>query len=217
MVSKQAAAPLYQGQFGPFSITASDRQEVIVYRSALAVAALCFTAGSALILRQGAQPWVLYGLTALFSCFWLALGVSLATIHIYLKPLHQALKIFWLIGGLSALGLAIAYPTPLLLTLYQQPLTLFGVGFTFVALTGIFFKEAFCFGRLETQILTPIVPALLLGHLSGWLPLTWERWLLLAWAVLFLVFAGRKAFQPIPDDIGDKSVFAYLEEREQAS
>ncbi|MEO0834560.1 MAG: DUF2301 domain-containing membrane protein, partial [Cyanobacteria bacterium J06642_3] len=26
-------------------------------------------------------------------------------------------------------------------------------------------KEAFCFNRLETKILTPIVPLLLLGHM----------------------------------------------------
>jgi uncharacterized integral membrane protein len=34
--------------------------------------------------------------------------------------------------------------------------------------------------------------------------------LLVAWAILFLVFALRKAVQPIVPDIGDKSVFAYL-------
>ncbi|NEQ31697.1 MAG: DUF2301 domain-containing membrane protein [Leptolyngbya sp. SIO4C5] len=215
MVSEQITSPVYQGQFGPFSITAADRQEVVIYRGALGLAALCFAAGSALFWLQGAQPWVLQVLTLLYGGFWLALGVSLTKIHIYLKPLHQTLKLFWLIGGVASLGLAIAYPSPLLLTLYQQPLTLLGVGFTFAALTGIFFKEAFCFGRPETLLLTLIVPGLLLGHMLGWLPLLWERWLLAAWVVLFLVFAVRKAVQPIPPDIGDKSVFEYLEQRAQ--
>jgi uncharacterized integral membrane protein len=92
----------------------------------------------------------------------------------------------------------------------EQPQVLWGIGFTFAALTGIFFKEAFCFNRLETKLLTPLVPLLLLGHLFGWLPLGTEQLLLAAWAVLFVVFALRKAVQPIVPDIGDKSVFAYL-------
>jgi uncharacterized integral membrane protein len=37
--------------------------------------------------------------------------------------------------------------------------------------------------------------------------------LLALWALLFLVFAVRKVIQPIPPDIGDKSVFAYLEQQ----
>jgi uncharacterized integral membrane protein len=42
------------------------------------------------------------------------------------------------------------------------------------------------------------------------MPLYGERALLALWAVLFLVFAGRKVVQEIPPDIGDKSVFDYL-------
>jgi uncharacterized integral membrane protein len=38
-----------------------------------------------------------------------------------------------------------------------------------------------------------------------------ERFLLISWAVFFAIFALRKSFQDIPADIGDKSVFAYLE------
>jgi uncharacterized integral membrane protein len=91
-----------------------------------------------------------------------------------------------------------------------------GVGFTFAALTGIYFKEAFCFNRLETKVLTPLVPVLLLGHLSGVLPLAWEQVLLGIWAVLFIVFALRKVVQAIPPDIGDKSVFAYLKQKRTA-
>ncbi|MEM8810177.1 MAG: DUF2301 domain-containing membrane protein, partial [Cyanobacteria bacterium P01_G01_bin.38] len=80
----------------------------------------------------------------------------------------------------------------------------------FAALTGIFFKEAFCFNRFETKFLTPIVPLLLLGHLSAILPVTVERGLLATWAGLFVIFALRKVIQAIPPDIGDKSVFDYL-------
>jgi uncharacterized integral membrane protein len=101
----------------------------------------------------------------------------------------------------------------LAVTVYNYPAALFGVGFVFAALTGIYFKEAFCFNRLETKILTPLVPTLLLGHLVGVLPVQWEQWMLGIWAILFIVFAIRKAVQAIPPDIGDKSVFAYLKEQ----
>jgi uncharacterized integral membrane protein len=139
-----------------------------------------------------------------------ALGVSLLTIHIYMVVLHRALQGAWLVGCLASGAIALLTPEPLLLYLYEHPLTLLGVGFVFVALTGIFFKEAFCFDRLETKLLTPLVPLLLLGHLVGILPVAVEQGLLAAWALLFLVFALRKTVQEIPADIGDKSVFDHL-------
>jgi uncharacterized integral membrane protein len=103
----------------------------------------------------------------------------------------------------------------------KLPLSIFhndilGIGFTFAALTGIFFKEGFCFHRLETKILTPLVPLLLLGHLTGILSTPAEPILLATWAIFFLIFAVRKIIQPIPPDIGDKSVFDYLKNQHLA-
>jgi uncharacterized integral membrane protein len=203
----------YQGQFGTFTITQKDRQEVIIYRSGLILAALSWFLGSLGVLLQPDNPTIIQGITPLFFLFALGLGVSLTTIHIYLKPLHQLLKVFWLIGSLSGLILTLKYPQPLAEFIYTHPLSLLGVGFLFAALTGIYFKEAFCFHRLETTFLTFLVPSLLLGHLFGILPLQVEKFLLSVWGLLFLVFVLRKSSQAIPDDIGDKSVFAYLEEK----
>jgi len=209
----QPTEPVYQGQFGEFTITPSDRRGVIIYRTGLMVAALCFAIGSGLVLWQPDNAVVLRALTPLYTGFAAALAVSLLTIHIYMLPLHRALQAFWAIGALSALAVAHFSSEPFALTVYSQPLTILGIGFSFAALTGIFFKEAFCFNRLETKLLTPIVPLLLLGHLLGILPVTVERGLLAAWAVLFMVFALRKVFQEIPADIGDKSVFEYLHQQ----
>jgi uncharacterized integral membrane protein len=206
---------VYQGQFGEFTITQSDRTSVIIYRAGLMVAALSFAIGSALVLLNN-NPIVVTTLTPLYACFSLALGVSLFTIHIYMASLHRMLQIFWAIGSIASVILAISSTEPLALTVYNQPLTLFGVGFIFVALTGIYFKEAFCFNRLETKVLTLIVPLLLLGHLVGILPTQGESILLGIWATLFLVFALRKMVQEIPADIGDKSVFTYLKEQRLA-
>jgi uncharacterized integral membrane protein len=209
MTTETLSAPVYQGQFGEFTINQSDRTSVIIYRAGLMVAALTFAIGSALVLFYN-TPRTIAALTPLYLCFSLALGVSLLTIHIYMVALHRLLQIVWAIGSISALVLALSTSQPLAITVYNQPLTLFGIGFSFVALTGIFFKEAFCFNRLETKALTAIVPVLLLGHLVGILPPPWERILLAAWAILLIVFALRKVFQAIPPDIGDKSVFAHL-------
>ncbi len=216
MTTQTLPAPqVYQGQFGEFTITSHDRTGVIIYRTGLMIAALSFAIGSGLVLLNN-NPTVVSALTPLYACFILALGVSLFTIHIYMIILHRMLQFFWAIGTIASAILALSSSEPLAITIYNQPITLFGVGFLFVALTGIYFKEAFCFNRLETKVLTPIVPLLLLGHLVGVLPIQWEGILLGIWATLFLVFALRKTVQPIPADIGDKSVFTYLKEQRTA-
>ncbi|NCJ07981.1 hypothetical protein GS597_16000 [Synechococcales cyanobacterium C] len=208
---------VYQGQFGEFTISSLDRRDVVIYRGGLLVAALAFGLGvlQVLITPEGAGTQPL--LTWLFAVFCLALGVSLVTIHIYMAALHRALQVFWLVGCGGAIALTLLQPDPLALAVYEQPLALMGVGWVFVALTGLFFKEAFCFNRLETKGLVVLVPLLLLGHWLGLLPLEAERILLVAWASLFLIFALRKVIQPIPPDIGDKSVFAYLRQGEPAT
>jgi uncharacterized integral membrane protein len=213
---KPSEPEVYQGQFGDFTITQSDRKGVIIYRTGLLVAALSFALGSVLVLLAGDAPGVLQALTPLYAVFCIALGVSLVTIHIYMAALHRLLQLFWGIGVIAATVLALSTHEPLALFVYNHPTAIFGVGFTFAALTGIYFKEAFCFNRFETKFLTPLLPMLLLGHLAGVLPTNWEQVLLGLWAVLFVVFALRKVVQPIPPDIGDKSVFTYLKEQRAA-
>jgi len=205
----------YQGQFGEFVIDDRDRQGVMIYRGALMAAATCFTAGAIAIITQE-RSWTLTILPWLYAGFTVGLGVALWYIHIYLKVLHQALQAFWAIGAIAGLiftAIALQTQQPLALYIYEHPPTILGIGFTFAALTGIFFKEAFCFNRLETKFLVAIAPTLLLGHLVGLLSVATEQGLLLAWALLFMIFAIRKLVQDIPADIGDKSVFAYLEQQ----
>ncbi|HSM80778.1 MAG TPA: DUF2301 domain-containing membrane protein [Nodosilinea sp.] len=206
-------AIVYSGQFGDYTITQADRRGVVLYRAGLATAAVAFAGGAAIALLSPQNPTLVQGISLLYSLFWLGLGLSLATIHIYLVPLHRLLQGFWLVGGLASLALSHGIDGPLAQTVVAQPQVLWGLGFTFAALTGIFFKEAFCFDRLETKLLTPLVPLLLLGHLFGWLPAGAKQGLLAAWAILFLVFALRKVVQPIVPDIGDKSVFDYLHQQ----
>jgi uncharacterized integral membrane protein len=215
MITSQtkSQAEVYQGQFGEFTITEGDRLGVIIYRAGLALSALSFAIGSYLVLWTAVTPEILQALTLLFGIFSLGLAVSLVTIHIYLAPLHRLLQIFWAIGTIAAAVLALKTNQPLALFVYNHPVTLLGIGFIFAALTGIYFKEAFCFNRFETKLLTLLVPLLLVGHLAGILPIGTERLLLIVWNILFLVFVLRKAVQAIPPDIGDKSVFVYLKQK----
>ena len=200
----------YQGQFGEYTINKDDRLEVIIYRAGLVIAAGSFAIASNLFFAQGKTA--LPAITPLFALFSLGLGVSLYFIHIYMKALHRVLQGFWLIGTVATIAIAFQADEPLAQYIYNHPLTLFGTGFTFAALTGIFFKEAFCFNRAETKILTPVVPLLLLGHMAGIIPVEMEQALLGIWSIGFSVFAIRKMTQEIDPDIGDKSVFAYLKE-----
>jgi uncharacterized integral membrane protein len=208
-----AIPTIYQGQFGEYTIDKEDRLGVIIYRSGLAIAALTLAIASNIVISQNIDNNALQIVTVLFGIFSLALGISLFTIHIYLAVLHRFLQALWAIGTLSAIALQFQTSEPLALYVYNHPLTLFGIGCTFAALTGIYFKEAFCFNRLETKFLTPLVPFLLLGHMGGFLSSSVEQVLLAIWTILFIIFAVRKVLQNLDPDIGDKSVFHYLKQQ----
>lgn len=205
--------PVYQGQFGNFTISRLDRLGVIAYRAGLTVAAFCTLLGTVgVLLPLTRSLWLNHILTPLYALFSFGLGLSLLTVHIYMAPLHRLLQLFWLVGSGAALWFAWRAPVtePFLAYIYGHRLTILGVGFTFAALTGLYIKEAFCFQRFEALFLIPLLPALLLGHLFAlWSP-TLSAGLLAAWAIAFGIFAARKCWQEIPPDIGDKSVFAYL-------
>ncbi len=62
-------------------------------------------------------------------------------------------------------------------------------------------------GEGSCPYIVSLVRGCLAGHLSGAVPESAERVLLLAFLGTSLIFAGRKWTQPIKDDIGDKSVF----------
>jgi uncharacterized integral membrane protein len=210
----QETGEIYQGQFGSFTVDRTDRLGVVVYRAGLGVAATAVLAGTAIATWGLSTPSALNWLDGFLFLFCVALGVSLFTIHIYLKPLHQFLKLLWGAGSVSAIALRLTAQQSLMELLYPPyTLPLMAVGCVFIALTGLFVKEAFCFNHLESKILTFLVPALLLGHWLGWMTLSLQLQLLWGWAIAFSWFAIHKCFQPIPPDIGDKTVFTYLESK----
>lgn len=205
--------PVFEGAYGPFTITADDRREVLGYRLALLTAAIA----QAALLAQ----WHWLGTAWLWP--WLlplaaGVGLALRWIHIYLRPLHRALQLFWLLGCLGFLGLAAAAgPSRMAETLASEGRWIWAIGPFFAALAGIGFKEFFCFRRPEAIGVTLLLPAALLGHLSGLVQPAVTGWLLAIEAALLLVLCLRKFPMAAAADVGDKSVFAFLEEQRRQS
>ncbi len=94
---------------------------------------------------------------------------------------------------------------------------IWAVGPFFAALAGIGFKEFFCFQRPEAIGVTLLLPLALLGQLSGLLSPTASGSLLAVEAALLLVLCLRKFPMPAAADVGDKSVFAALQDRRQGA
>jgi uncharacterized integral membrane protein len=203
----------FEGVYGPYSITADDEREVLGYRLALLTAAV---AQAALLLQwhQLGGAWLWPWLLALV----IGVGLALRWIHIYLRPLHRALQLLWLAGCLGFAALAFTKgPAGMAAAVLADPRWLWGIGPFFAAMAGIGFKEFFCFRRPEAIGVTLLLPVALLGSLSGVLPTTVSGPLMGLEAALLLVLTLRKFPMPASADVGDKSVFAYLEaQRKQA-
>lgn len=205
--------PVFEGVYGPFSITGQDRREVLGYRLALLTTAIA----QAALLAQ----WHWVGPDTLWP--WLlpmaaGLGLALRWIHIYLRPLHRALQLFWLAGcvGFAALAWA-SGPGAMAISLAANGRWIWVIGPFFAALAGIGFKEFFCFRRPEAIGVTLLLPLALLGHLSGLLDASACGSLLAIEAALLVVLTLRKFPMEAAADVGDKSVFAYLEGQRQPS
>ena len=209
---EEQSEPCFEGMYGPYCITLQDQREVQLYRICLLVCGLSFSAG----LGQ----WILIG--PQLATLWLlplavSLGLALRWIHIYLRPLHQALQLFWAAGCIGWLVLAMqAGPSNIFNTLESQRLWTLAIGPLFASLAGIGFKEFFCFRRPEAIGLTLLLPVALLGHLSGLIPGPVAISMLAICSSLLVLLALRKFGMEAAADVGDKSVFAYLEDLRKA-
>ena len=205
--------PQFEGVYGLYTITSIDRLEVQRYRISLLVAGLAMTAGLVHWWQFG-DRWAWVWLVPLMA----GLGLALHWIHIYLRPLHNALRLFWLTGCLGwGLLLMQAGPNEALTTLVEQPLWILAIGPLFAALAGIGFKEFFCFQRPEAIGLTLLLPIALLGRLVGIISTSLCAAFLLIAGLLMVLLALRKFGMEAAADVGDKSVFAYLDSQRPAS
>jgi uncharacterized integral membrane protein len=205
--------PVVEGVYGSYTITDQDRREVLSYRLSLLAVAV---AESALLLQwnalgeRGLWPWLLVMAAGL--------GLALRWIHIYVKPLHRALQLFWLLGCVGGVALAARVGADgVMATLAADGRWIWAVGPFFAALAGVGFKEFFCFRRPEAIGVTLLLPLALLGRLSGLLGDQATLTLLAVQAGLLLVLTLRKFPMEAAADVGDKSVFAYLERQRPPS
>ncbi len=202
----------FEGLYGRYRITNSDRLEVENYRKSLLSCGISFLSG---ILH-----WLLIGPE--YAWAWLmpicvGLGLALKWIHIYLKPLHLMLQVLWAAGCLGTLLLVyFTGANQMLSKLVENPSLLWLIGPLFTALTGVGFKEFFCFQRIEAIGLTCLVPLALIGHLTGLLNNFIVLIALFLAAISLLTLSIRKFGMSIAADIGDKSVFNYLREKNTA-
>ena len=128
------------------------------------------------------------------------------------------MQLFWLLGCIGWLFLVLqASPGEALNTLADEPLWILAVGPLFAALTGIGFKEFFCFRRPEAVGLTLLLPMALLGRLTGLVNNGMCLGLMLIAALLLSVLSMRKFGMEAAADVGDKSVFAYLDAQRDAA
>jgi uncharacterized integral membrane protein len=204
--------PSFEGVYGPYCITLQDQHEVQLYRICLLICGLSLTAGLGQWTLVGPQLVPLWLLPLAVS-----LGLALRWIHIYLRPLHQARQLFWVAGCIGWLVLAIqAGPSDIFNTLESQRLWTLAIGPLFAALAGIGFKEFFCFRRPEAIGLTLLLPVALLGHLSGLIAGPAAISMMAISSALLVILALRKFGMEAAADVGDKSVFAYLEDLRKA-
>lgn len=141
----------------------------------------------------------------------LGLGGCLLLVHMYVAPLKRFMQALWAAGAAGSLALAATqHGDSVAAAVFAHRPFVWAVGPLFAAFTGLCFKEGACYGKPESFALCLVWPTLLLGHLCG-APTQAEAPLLGAAAVLLTLFAARKYTQPVRDDIGDKSVFAFME------
>ena len=134
----------FEGQFGAWVVDEEDAAEVLVYRASLVGAALSVAAGACMALLPsvtGLEEAPAWAFDVAAAGFFASFGVSLATIHIYMKPMHNFLKALWAAGAVGAvIVLAFSPEHSLVLSSFEHPELLLASGWVFVALTGLFFK-----------------------------------------------------------------------------
>ncbi len=211
-MNKSNVEPEFQGMYGKYKITKADQIEVQRYRTAVLICGIAFSAGIVHWLTLGPRfAWIWLILIAI------GLGLALKWIHIYLRLLHQTLQILWGLGCVGLIILLIKFGGENLLSVIaSDPIWTLAIGPLFAALTGLGFKEFFCFRRFEAIGLTALIPLGLLGHLTGLLNGKIVMGMLSCSAILLLILAIRKFGMDAADDIGDKSVFEYLDLQQAA-
>ena len=203
----------FEGAYGKYKITLEDKLEVRRYRIAVLICGISFT--------SGIGHWLIAGPT--YAWLWLipmsiSLGLALKWIHIYIKIIHQTLQLLWALGSVLIIFLVLrGDPNQFLSNLSINRIQLLAIGPFFAALTGLGFKEFFCFRQPEAIGVTLLLPISLLSYTFRIFPPTVVM-ILLGLSSILLLMLGLKKFRMDPAlDLGDKSIFEYLNKVKKAN
>jgi uncharacterized integral membrane protein len=109
---------------------------------------------------------------------------SIGALGIVLTEVHRQLPIRLSAAGAPCIILWVALfqrdwlalqHEPVIQHVASHPEAVWLVGPFFAAVTGVAFKEGLCYGKAEAAGLFFVTPALLLGHLTGWVPEDGEK------------------------------------------
>lgn len=153
-----------------------DKISVIIYRSGFILATFAF----ALL------PWEIEISQKLLI---IAAAVAASSLHIYMKSIRYILQYVAYLGAIFAL-------------LNQSML---GVGMALITLSGLAYKEYFCFKVLGLNFQPFIAVLLWLSLANNWQIIA--NSLSLISAVLFALLSVKKITMPLHFDIGDKSKY----------
>jgi uncharacterized integral membrane protein len=196
-------------------LSSKDRTSVILYRTGILLSAILLSLGAFLFIKdyagvnwqKPASSWPGYGVTFYILSLYLAVGMSVFFIHLYVAKFRKFLK------GLYYVSL-VALLIPLVIAKGDIGSVIFGTGYGplfLLPLSGclgfITAKEAFCFRLNEGYLLAIIMPIyILLLSVRGISPRGAAFGLILI-AALMVFFTLRKVPMPKHYDIGDKSAY----------
>lgn len=203
VVPASEASVVREGRYCDWTLDARDALEVYAYRGGLVTCAMACV-GAAAAHAAGRFQVAEYAA----ACADVALGASLALVHVYVKPIKDSMRALWAVGSLGVAWIAVFGDAPLTEYVCAHRESMLAVGWTFAAFTGLAFKEGMCYGKTEAGALFFAVPIMCLSHLFG----ASEDARATALAVnlaLLSVFAARKFTQELHADVGDKSVFMF--------
>ncbi|MBI4823711.1 MAG: hypothetical protein HY805_05720 [Nitrospirae bacterium] len=194
------------GEFCQYQpLTRWEKVTVVLYRAGIAMSCLIAIGVSFMLLKPSyfkspLLPIIMLGL------LYMSTGMSVLSIHLYVRKYKETLKILYSISALSGAVLFILSKGDVLWLLATPYGPLFLIPLS-CCLGFITAKEAFCFKLYEGYILALIMPFYLimlsLRGLRGIVPF----YGFLAIAFLLLLFTLRKVFMPLHCDIGDKTAY----------
>tara|TARA_Y100001968_G_C19451390_1_gene768905 strand:+ start:2561 stop:3223 length:663 start_codon:yes stop_codon:yes gene_type:complete len=200
---------IYKGLYENFTITKDDILGVKIYRYSLTIASIAINIGLIQLLLFDSKLSLFF-----LILITLSLGFSVKYIHIYLDPIHKLLWFLWISGciGLTYL-ITISGLNELIPSIIDQRYRLLFIGPIFGVLSGIGFKEFFCFRRIEAIGVTFFTPVSILSYSFNIFNEYINILFIVLAAISSLILAIKKLGFDFADDIGDKSIFKYLSQK----